>query len=320
METTGPRAGSSAPLALFVFRRYESTLRVLDALAKCYEFSSTPVTIYSDAGRSSVEQQQVERLREALRPRLPPNAQLVERKENFGLAASVIDGVGDLVSRYGRAIVIEDDLLPAPPFLAWFNAALDRFQDEPRVMQVAAHMFDVAPIRRAGRGVFLQHPTSKGWAVWQRSWNRFDPECLDWQAKLADPGFRARFRVRGAMRFEEMLRRQMAGRLSSWAIRFHYAVAKSDGLVLYPPMSLVEDVGRLAGQATHGQRSAGLLPPATVWPYPEVPALPGEVAADDWAIKAWADRIHRSPFALARTAAAVRDIVASTLPLPKPPR
>lgn len=321
-----PRPGSAqpdavakmAPLALFTFRRQGSTHAVLDALEQCEGFAATPVTVFSDAGRNEGEAAEVERLRQSLRSRLRPNMQLVERATNLGLAASVIAGVGDLVAQHGRVIVLEDDLPPAPAFLAWFNAALDRFEDEPRVMQVAAHMFDVPAIRRAGRGVFLRHPTSKGWAVWRRSWEKFDADCVGWESSLADPAFRQRFRVKGAMRFEEMLRRQMEGRLSSWAIRFHYTVVKVDGLVLYPPMSLVSDIGPSVGQATHGQRTAKLLPPAPVWPGAAPPPLPAEVAPDDWAVDAWARRLNRSAYGLAQGASAIRDAVSRRLSKPGP--
>lgn len=308
----GLKAGSSsrlAPVALFVFRREESALQVLDALEQCAGFAESDVVIYADAARNADEAGEVERIRARIRQRLRPNMRLVERSVNVGLARSIICAVDELCAQYGRVIVLEDDLVPAPAFLSWMNAALDRFADTPRVMQVGGHMFDVKAVRRAGRGVFFRHPTSKGWGVWQRSWAQFDPDCTGWREQLADPVFRKRLRVHGAMRYEQMLRMQMTGRLNSWAIRFHYSVVRADGLCLYPPMSLVRDVGRQAGKATHGQRSAFLLPPAPVWPGDEPPPLPSTVEPDDDLVRAWANRLRLSPYGAAVLAAQCRDVL-----------
>ena len=41
---------------------------------------------------------------------------IVKRENNKGLAASVIDGVTKVLSKYGKVIVLEDDLVTSPNF------------------------------------------------------------------------------------------------------------------------------------------------------------------------------------------------------------
>lgn len=36
---------------------------------------------------------------------------IIERESNFGLARSIIGGVGSILNLYGRAVVLEDDLV-----------------------------------------------------------------------------------------------------------------------------------------------------------------------------------------------------------------
>lgn len=290
--------GMNAPLALFAYRRADPVLSVLTGLAQCPGFAETLVFVFSDGAKGDVDRADVADVRARLAAVAYPNVTIVERPRNFGLAASVIDGVGGLCARHGRAIVLEDDLVPAPPLLQWFNAALDRYEEDERVMQVAAFMFDVPAIRRAERGVFLGHPTSKGWAVWKRSWDHFDADCDDWPERSRDPDFMRRFEVKGAMRFARMMWRQRAGLSSSWAIRWHHSVVRRAGLVLYPPMSLVEDMGPAVGKATHGQATARLLPSAPLWPHATPPPLPDRVELDQWAIDAFARRLNVSPYGL----------------------
>jgi hypothetical protein len=47
-----------------------------------------------------------------------------------------------------------------------------------------------------------------------------------------------------------MLLRQMSGEIDSWAIRWNWSVFCNDGLVSYPPVSLVKNTG-FDGSGTH---------------------------------------------------------------------
>ena len=51
-----------------------------------------------------------------------------------------------------------------------------------------------------------------------------------------------------------MLKRQMNGEIDSWAIRWYYTVFAHDGLVLFPPRTLVQ-YGGFDGSGTHGRLS-----------------------------------------------------------------
>ena len=51
----------------------------------------------------------IARTRAVVREMVPAAATVMERETNQGLAGSIIDGVGRLTRRYGRAIVCEDD-------------------------------------------------------------------------------------------------------------------------------------------------------------------------------------------------------------------
>ena len=157
------------PVLLFVYRRRDLLPRVLDAFEACWGFADHPVTVYSDGPRDAAVAADVADVRAYVRSRLRPNMQLIERDCNLGLAASIIAGVDAACAEYGAAIVIEDDLLLSPGALVWFEKGHTNYQDVPEVMQVSGFIFDVSSIRRAGRAVFLPHPTSWGWAVWARS-------------------------------------------------------------------------------------------------------------------------------------------------------
>ena len=279
---------------------------VLDALEACAGFDRTPVIIFSDGPRDTEAEPAVAAVRAAVRARLRPNMTLVERPTNLGLANSIIAGTTELCARYGRAIVLEDDHVVAPLALAWFNAGLDRYADDARVMQIAGFMFDVPRIAAAGRGVFLYHTTSWGWATWQRAWASFDPACPGWEAALADAAARRHFDLGGAIPYSAMMRRQMEGGSDSWAVRWYWTVVAHGGLVLHPPRSFVVNIGLAAGDATHGQRSASLIPVGPSWTAPALPPLPDAVKLDEWAVTAYVRRLRWSPYGLVSQLARLR--------------
>lgn len=296
----------TTPIALFVYRRPAAIEPVLDALEACPEFSRSPVFVFSDGPRDVSAVAPVGAVRDAVRARLRDNMTLIERPSNLGLAASIIAGTSEICDRYGRVIVLEDDHIVSARALTWFNAGLDRFEQEHRVMQVAGYMFDVPEIARRGRGVFLYHPTSWGWATWTRAWKKFDPQPSDWRKALATRALRRHFEVGGVMRFADMMVDQMEGISDSWSIRWHHSVLANDGLVLFPPQTMIRNIGVDVGRATHGHLTASLLPVGQLYDGEMAPPLPDTIELDAWALAAYQRRLRRSAYGLATDLGRVR--------------
>lgn len=239
-----------APVALFAYRRVDLLNAVLDSLEACPEFAATDIFVFSDGPKADAARADVEAVRALIRDRLRPNMQIIEAPTNRGLSRSIIGGVTQLCADYGRAIVIEDDLIVSPALLTWFNAALTRFSDEPRIMQVSGHMFNSSGLASREEGVCLPMITSWGWATWDRAWKTFDPEVAGWEVLNGDRAMQRRFNLDGAYPYTNMLRRQMAGEIDSWAIRWNWTLFRNNGLALYPPQSMVANEGMDIG-ATH---------------------------------------------------------------------
>jgi hypothetical protein len=230
-----------APIALFVYRRFDLVDHVLDALELCPEFPDSDIYIYSDGPKSEAAAHDVEQVRGAIKQRQRPNIRLIEAQENRGLATSIIAGVSELCTQYGRVIVLEDDLIVSPHLLRWFNDALDAYANDEVVMQVAGHVFG-APV--AGeRGFFAPITTSWGWATWDRAWRAFDADASGWEALLSDGRLRRRFDFDGCYPFTAMMQKQREGKVDSWAIRWYWSVFCKNGIVAYPPRTLILNIG-----------------------------------------------------------------------------
>jgi hypothetical protein len=176
--------------------------------------------------------------------------QIVERDVNFGLARSIIEGVTSVCNAKGRVIVLEDDLIVAPGFLSYMNAALRQYEWDERVYQISGYMYpvEVAPAKDA---FFLPMISCWGWATWKRAWDQLDTSLSGLSRLEVDKELRNRFDLNGAYDYFEMAQQQRKGKINSWGIQWHLSVFSKDGLVLYPRYSYVRNDGT-DSSGTHG--------------------------------------------------------------------
>lgn len=241
-----------APVVVFAYRRPDHLRNTLTSLMRCDGFRQSPVIVYCDGPSNAEEAAAVEVTRATAKALLGDRAEYHFSEVNLGLSRSVIAGVNDVIERFGRAIVVEDDLELSPVFLTFMNHALDCYADDENVFQVSGYMFDVPELKCTSSALFLPFTVSWGWATWKRAWNQFDPLATGWEALRADKGLCRRFNLDGTYDYATMLLRQMAGLRDSWAVRWYWSVFKANGLVLFPPVSLVRNTG-FDGSGTHGR-------------------------------------------------------------------
>lgn len=271
-DTSSVSGGSSAPIALFVYNRPEHMQRTVEALRKNDGAKESDLTVFSDGPGNPDAAGAVRRVREMARQTEGfRSVRLVERQHNLGLAGSVIAGVTELCEKHGRVIVVEDDLIASPHFLAYMNEALQRYEDSGKVMQISGYMFPVE-LSSGTDAVFLPFTTCWGWGTWKRAWRYFDPHMSAYEKIRGDRRLRYRFDLNGSYDYFDMLKSQRRGDIDSWAIRWYLSVFAMGGLTLHPVKSLIENIG-FDASGTHCRDASfmhGVDPEFTVRKYPEV--------------------------------------------------
>ncbi len=239
-----------APIALFVYKRPVHTAQVLEALSKCRGAGESELFIYCDGPKRVEDTDAVEETRIVVKSRRwCGDVHIIESEKNKGLANSIISGVTELCGKYGKVIVLEDDLVVAPNFLVYMNEALGKYAGEKTVLQISGHMFPV-DIDVEEDAVFLPFSTSWGWATWKRAWDLFDPEATGYESLNQDRNLRRRFDLNDSYPYAKMLFDQLNGRVDSWAIRWYWSFFRENGVCLFPKTSLVANIG-MDGSGTH---------------------------------------------------------------------
>lgn len=242
---------SQAPIAIFCYRRPKHLRRTLLSLMQCEGFEGSPIYVFGDGPRNDSEQAAVDNTRAVARDLLGKNVKYHFSDSNRGLSASIINGVNTVIEQHGRIIVVEDDLELNKFFVRFMNEALQRYEANDKVFQIAGYTFESKKIADCNKSIFLPFTTSWGWATWQRAWQQFDTGASGWELLATNAELRARFNLMGTYDYATMLERQMSGRRDSWAIRWYWSVFLKNGLVLFPPSSLVSNEG-FDGSGTHG--------------------------------------------------------------------
>ena len=244
---------TNAPIALFVYNRPWHTRQTLEALVANAEANRTDLYVFSDAPRTSADTQAVAEVRSYLRTISGfQSITMVEREINLGLAKSIVDGVTRVCDAHGRVIVLEDDLVTSPYFLDFVNKALDFYERDDRVVSIAGYSFPLS-CQLASSTYFLKGTNSWGWATWKRGWDQFEADARRLLDQLHQARLSREFDIGGAYPYTNMLNLQVAGKIDSWAIRWHASAFLRDRLTLYPSRSLVRNIG-LDGSGVHCSR------------------------------------------------------------------
>ncbi len=274
-----------APIALFAYRRADHLRLTIASLLANPEAAESDLFVFCDApGRPehSADVQDVRACVEAIQGFRTISR--VYRGENFGLARSVIEGVDQLVDAHGRVIVVEDDLVVSPHFLRYMNAGLRQYESDARVASIHGYLF---PLRASvPETFFLRGADCWGWATWSRAWSHFEANGPKLLAELRARGLSHDFDYDGQYPYTSMLEDQIAGRNSSWAIRWHASCYLRGLLTLYPGRSLVQNIGN-DSSGTHCGTSdamggAATLAPVTVGGIAVEPSAVGRAAVREF--------------------------------------
>ena len=231
-----------APVLLFTYNRLSHTQRCVEALLKNHLSSESELFIYSDAAKDIAQQESVKEVRNFIHTIQGFKAiTIIERNKNWGLARNIIDGVTTQVNRYGKVIVLEDDLVVAPFFLQFMNEALETYKYEPRIGHIQACDFTQDP--SLPDTFLIKFTGSWGWATWDRAWKHFNPNGKELLQEMQKRQLTHAFDMNGKYGFTRMLRRQIEGKNNSWAIRWNASLFLKDILSLNVGRSLVQNEG-----------------------------------------------------------------------------
>ena len=236
-----------APIILFVYNRPWHTQKVVEALLKNKEASTSDLYIFADGLKpnASVEQQEnLLKTREYIRTITGfKSINITEAKFNKGLGESIISGVSYMLKKFPRVIVLEDDIIVSSHFLRFMNESLERYETIDQVICINAYNINTNS-KLKETSYFLRGGDCQGWATWSRAWKQFNPNAKElYDCLLSNKHLLKDYTFNGTMYYVDLLRDVVEKKNDSWAIRWYTSTFINSGLCLYPTKSLTQNIG-----------------------------------------------------------------------------
>lgn len=245
-----------APIVMFAYNRPEHLKKTIEALLKNKLIEQSIVYIFIDGAKNKEDLSNVMKVRQYIQDieseKYFANLTIEFAESNRGLAASIIYGVSKVIEKFGRVIVIEDDVITTNDFLEYMNNSLEFYENEKTIFSIGGFSFLTKYPEKYTADVFLsQRSSSYAWATWKNRWDLVDWNMSDYTSFQWNYFKRKSFNLWGNDR-ASMLDDQINGRVNSWAIRFDYAMWKNNMYNVLPCNSRCNNIGH-DGSGTHSK-------------------------------------------------------------------
>lgn len=239
-----------ASIIIFTYRRKIDKL--IESLLQNNLAKESDLFIYSDGYKIDVDKNEVLKVREYLKTIEGfRSIHIIEASQNKGLANSIIGGVTEIINKYEKVIVLEDDLIVSSDFLEYMNEALEFYKNDSTIWSISGYGPKLRCLDDYHKDLYLSpRGSSWGWATWKDRWDSVDWDVKDFEKLKHDKQMRKEFELGGDDMYK-MLELQMLGKIDSWAIRWCFSQYLQDKYTVYPVKSKIVNDGFNDSKGTH---------------------------------------------------------------------
>lgn len=238
-----------APIVVFAYNRPQYLKQTLEALSRNKEAKESVLYIYCDGPKEDMktdELEKIEEVRAVARERdWCKEVYIIESETNKGLSKAIIFGVNEVVNKYGRIIVLEDDLVTSPHFLNYINTGLNIYENQDDVISIVGFNYPIKFEAKFPDTYFIKNADCLGWATWKRGWDLFEEDANVLVSEIEKLNLVREFNFNNQYPFIKMLKLVAAKKVNSWAIRWYASSFVNNKITLFPKISLVRHIGNL---------------------------------------------------------------------------
>ncbi|RGN42094.1 MULTISPECIES: glycosyltransferase [unclassified Bacteroides] len=240
-----------APVVVFAFNRSDLLKNTLDSLKTNPLANETNLYIFIDGPRNDADTDKINQVKQIAIDFTGFKEKIIFTSTfNQGLAKSIISGVTKIINKYGKVIVVEDDLYVSKSFLTYMNALLTTYENDERIFQVSGFGVKINVPSGYKYDVYLNNRAhSWTWGTWKDRWDTVDWEVKDYNNLMHDKTKQKAFN-KGGSDLYGMLKGFMQGKNNSWYIRFTYSMFLQNRYGVSPIKSLVINDG-FRPESTH---------------------------------------------------------------------
>jgi hypothetical protein len=208
------------------------------------------------------------------------------RENNLGLRGSIVDAVDWACEKYGKVIVLEDDVQIGPNLIDFLEHGLNRYEQRDDIAHIngynlvpSSELTDASSAFRTTRYI-----ESYAWATWERAWRKYD-DSMTWGANVS---LKELSSITGgyvsAVKWKLNFADALSERIDTWAYRWMSTIWSERKIVLSPNANLVNYLGQTSGTHTRLKTRWQELPVSSDLIRLDETIVPMEIdeAADQW--------------------------------------
>jgi hypothetical protein len=231
-----------APIVLFVYKRPEHATQLLRSLKSNKEAAHSKLFVFSEAPKSPKEAELVNETRKIIRSESwCKDVVLIERDEHLGCRKNIEDGITQIIGEYGKAIIVEEDLILGRHFLSFMNQGLERYAEEERVMHLSGYMWPVEQTN-IPESFFIKFVGIWGWATWKRAWDKLERDHRKLEEALRERQLIREFCLNDGYKPLFSWLKDL-DRKDTWDVIWYASVFLNDGLSLQSGRTLTANTG-----------------------------------------------------------------------------
>jgi hypothetical protein len=242
----------TTPILLITFNRSEHTRRVLTEILKV-----EPQSLYvcQDGAREGNENDHIkcQEVRDAVKELTSAYKSSHEhftlhtlyQSKNLGCGPGPVAGITWFFENVEQGIIMEDDCLPHPDFFGYCQELLERYKDDDQVKFINATLYDDSWHCKDSYG-FSHYMITGAWASWRSTWQGFDLDLLDLNARV----FRKHVmnltdsRVEANWWYAKVLEIQHdKDKKSYWDYQMQIHLFNTSAVTIHPAVNLINNIG-----------------------------------------------------------------------------
>lgn len=227
-------------IAVFAYNRNIHLLRVLDGLKKNLGIKN--IYIFQDGLKCEDHRANWEKTKKVIEEIDWCEKKYILSTENKGLAKSIVSGINLVMEENDTVIVLEDDCVPAPNFVAFMTQCFEKYKDNKRVYSVSGFSWPIDLPESDSDIYFCGRVSSWGWGTWKDRWKQYN---IDYMAvkKLQDNKELSKRLAQWGKDLDNMLTDNIRGENDSWAVFWALNVIQNNGVCINPYRSLIRNIG-----------------------------------------------------------------------------
>jgi hypothetical protein len=229
-----------------VFNRIETTKQVFEAIRKA---KPSKLYVAADGGRDNRADEivKVKTVRDYVLNNIDWACEVntLFQDKNLGCKYAVSTAITWFFKNEDQGIILEDDCLPSQSFFLFCNLMLNRYVDHKNIYSISGSCF--VDDNSISTFFFSKYPLMWGWASWSDRWDKY-------KVNYHYNNFTLKYNVIGSFKhyiyWNYLFKKTSENKIDTWDYQWIYLVFKNKGMVIRPPLNLVQNIG-FDSYATH---------------------------------------------------------------------